>query len=57
MYANFNSETLTPVKAVKGMLYVLKKFDRAANNLYLRALSKIRQHIEALFSWLIENQT
>ncbi|AFU70110.1 transposase, IS4 family [Psychroflexus torquis ATCC 700755] len=54
MYANFNSEMLTPVKAVKGMPDVLKKFDRAANDLYSRAVSKIRQPIEALFSWLIE---
>ena len=54
MYTNFNSEMLTPVKAVKGMPDVLKKFDRAANDLYSRAVSKIRQPIEALFSWLIE---
>ena len=44
---------LTPVKAVKGMADVLKKFDRAFNDLYSRAVSKIRQPIEALFSWLI----
>jgi len=54
MKGNFNSEMLTPVKAVKGMPDVLKKFDRAANDLYSRAVSKIRQPIEALFSWLIE---
>lgn len=50
----YNSEMLTPVKAVKGMPDVLKKFDRACNDLYSRAVSKIRQPIEALFSWLIE---
>jgi hypothetical protein len=33
---------------------VLKKFDRAANDLYSRAVSKVRQPIEALFAWLIE---
>lgn len=54
MKVNFNSEMLTPVKAVKGMPEVLKKFDRATNDLYSRAVSKIRQPIEALFSWLIE---
>jgi len=54
MKLNFNSEMLTPVKAVKGMPEVLKKMDRAANDLYSRAVSKIRQPIEALFSWLIE---
>ena len=54
MDATFNSEMLTPVKAVKGMAAVLKNFDRACNDLYSRAVSKIRQPIEALFSWLIE---
>lgn len=50
----FNSEMLTPVKAIKGMPDVLKKFDRATNDLYSRAVSKIRQPIEALFSWFIQ---
>ena len=54
MNLTLNSEMLTPVKAVKGMTDVLKKFDRACNDLYSRAVSKIRQPIEALFSWLIE---
>jgi len=54
MKDSYNSEMLTPVKAIKGMPDVLKKFDRAANDLYFRAVSKIRQPIEALFSWLIE---
>jgi len=54
MKLNFNSEMLTPVKAVKGMTEGLKKFDRAANDLYSRAVSKVRQPIEALFSSLIE---
>jgi hypothetical protein len=54
MNQKFNSEMLTPVKAVKGMPNILKHFDRAKNDLYSRAVSKIRQPIEALFSWLIE---
>ena len=54
MKDNFNSEMLTPVKATKGMPDVLRKFDRAANDLYSRAVSRIRQPIEALFSWIIE---
>ncbi|MDO5977071.1 transposase [Flavivirga jejuensis] len=54
MNQTLNSEMLTPVKAVKGMTDVLKRFDRACNDLYSRAVSKIRQPIEALFSWLIE---
>lgn len=54
MKDKFNSEMLTPVKAIKGMSDVLRKFDRAANDLYSRAASKNRQPIEALFSWIIE---
>lgn len=54
MKRHFNSEMLTPVKKTKGMNEVLKQFDRAADDLYSRAVSKIRQPIEALFSWLIE---
>ena len=54
MKDKFKSEMLTPVKAVKAMPEVLRKIDRAANDLYSRAVSKIRQPIEALFSWLIE---
>jgi hypothetical protein len=45
MNHTFNSEMLTPVKAVKAMADVLKKFDRACNDLYSRAVSKIRQPI------------
>lgn len=54
MKNEFNSEMLTPVKAIKAMSDVLRKFDRAANDLYSRAVSKIRQPVEALFSWIIE---
>ena len=54
MKRKFNSDMLTPVKAVKGMPEILKKFDRACNDLYSRAVSRIRQPIEGLFSWLIE---
>lgn len=54
MEQEYNSQMLTPIKAVKGMPDVLKKIDRAANDLYSRAVSKIRQPIESLFNWLIE---
>ncbi|WP_367059381.1 hypothetical protein [Algibacter sp. 2305UL17-15] len=54
MNSKFNSKMLTPVKAVKGMLRFVKKFDRAWNDLYSRSVSRIRQPIETLFSWLIE---
>ncbi len=51
---HYNSHMLTPVKGVKGMSQFLKNFDRAANDLYSRAVSKVRQPIESLFNWLIE---
>lgn len=54
MSQRFGSEMLAPVKAVKGVPDVLRKFDRAANDLYSRAVSKVRQPIESLFNWLIE---
>ncbi len=54
LYLHHNSEMLTPVKAVKGMADRLRSFDKAADNLYSKAVSAIRQPIESLFNWLIE---
>lgn len=50
----YNSQMLTPVKGIKAMAQALKNFDRAANDLYSKAVSKVRQPIESLFNWLIE---
>jgi hypothetical protein len=50
----YNSEMLTPVKGVKGMPQCLKQWDKAANDLYSTAVSRIRQPIESFFNWLIE---
>lgn len=55
MAASKNSFMLTPAKCIKGLPDILKKFDKAANDLYSRAVSKIRQPIESFFNWLIEN--
>lgn len=49
-----NSKMFTPVKAIKGMCDRMKQFDRAANDLYSKAVSTIRQPIESFFNWLIE---
>jgi len=49
-----NSVMLTPVKAVKGQTKWEKQFNKAADDLFSRAVSKIRQPIEAFFNWLIE---
>lgn len=48
------SEMLTPVKAVKGKPLVLQQFDKAADDLFSKAVSRLRQPLEAFFNWLIE---
>ena len=54
MYKDNNSKMLTPVKLIKGMSEQLRKFDKAADDLYSAAVSSVRQPIESLFNWLIE---
>ena len=54
MIGQYNSEIYTPVKAVKGMPDVLKKRDKAANDLFSKAVARVRQPIEGFFNWLIE---
>jgi len=49
-----HNEMLTPVKAVKGMCDRLKQMDSAANDLFSKSVSAIRQPIEGLFNWLIQ---
>lgn len=43
---------MTPVKAVKGQAECLRRFDKAADDLFSTAVSRIRQPIESLFNWL-----
>lgn len=45
---------LTPVKAVRGQDEQTRMRDKAANELFSTAVSKVRQPIESLFNWLIE---
>ena len=47
-------EMLTPVKAIKGQCEELKQRDRAFNDLFSTAVSKVRQPIESFFNWLNE---
>lgn len=49
-----NALMLTPVKAIKGQDEALKQRDKAANDLFSTAVSRVRQPIESLFNWLIE---
>ncbi len=45
---------LTPVTAIKGQCDLIKHRNRAADVLFSRAVSKIRQPIEGFSKWLIE---
>ena len=49
-----NAILYTPVKLVKGESQLLRNFNKAADDLFSTAVSKIRQPIESLFNWLIE---
>jgi len=49
-----NSVMLTPVKKIKGESEFVRKMHKAADDLFSKAVSKIRQPIEALFGWIIE---
>lgn len=44
----------TPVKLVKGQSEQERKRDKAANDLFSKAVSTVRQPIESLFNWFIE---
>ena len=52
--SNQNAIMLTPVKGVKNQSEKVKHFDKAANDLFSTAVSRIRQPIESLFNWFIE---
>ncbi len=41
---------LTPIKLTKGQSKQERRFDKAYNDIYLRAVSKVRQPIESLFN-------
>ncbi|MFT4156092.1 hypothetical protein [Parafilimonas sp.] len=45
---------LTAVKAVKGMTGRVKQFNKAADDLWSKAVSTVRQPVESLFNWQIE---
>lgn len=49
-----NAIMLTPVKAIQGQTIQDKHRHKAADDLFSRAVSAVRQPIEGLFNWLIE---
>lgn len=55
LYRRRGVDMLTPVKYVTGHKQQLKQFDRAADELYSRAVSAVRQPLESLYNWLIEH--
>jgi hypothetical protein len=52
--ATQNTFMLTPVKGIKNQSIWDKQFNKAADDLFSKAVSSIRQPIEAFFHWLIE---
>ena len=48
------SEVLSPIKYPKGVPELIKQMNKAADGLFSRAVSSIRQPIESLFAWLLQ---
>ena len=55
LFAELGGELLTPVKYKKGQPLWDKKQRKAFDDLFSKAVSKIRQPIESFFNWLIEH--
>ena len=53
----WNIQMLTPVKAIKGQSEQEKQRNKAYNDLFSTAVSKVRQPIESFFNWLNERTT
>lgn len=51
---NQKSNMLTPIKGIKNQSDWEKQFNKAADDLFSKSVSKIRQPIESFFNWLIE---
>lgn len=49
-----NTYIYTPVKLVKGQSPKTRQFNKAADDLFSKAVSSVRQPIEGLFNWIIE---
>lgn len=54
LYDENGGELLIPVKYKKGQLKEYKQRHKAADDLYSRSVSSIRQPIESFFGWIIE---
>jgi len=54
LFHKYNSIMLTPIKETKAKSTKLKQIDKAAHDLFNKAVSKVRQPIESFFNWLIQ---
>jgi hypothetical protein len=54
LFKQYKIIMLTPVKGIKNQAQALMQRDKAANDLFSTAVSRIRQPIESFFNWLIE---
>jgi len=54
VYLKKQSVMYTPIKGIKGKIEILKQKDFAYENLFSKAVSTIRQPIEAFFNWINE---
>ena len=54
-FAQSKGELLTPVKHKKGQTQQDKQRHKAADDLFSKAVSSVRQPIESFFNWLIEH--
>lgn len=54
LFAHRGTALWHPVKEKQGKALCLKQRDKAANDLFSAAVSRVRQPIESLFNWLIE---
>ena len=52
LLTNQNAIMCTPVKGIKGQPECVKQFDKAADDLFSAAVSRVRQPVESLFNWL-----
>lgn len=49
-----NNQLMTPIKNKKGLSDIAKQFNKASQDMFGTAISKIRQLIESLFNWINE---
>jgi len=52
-FKDSGGELLTPVKYKKGQNLADKQRHKAVNDLFSKAVSKVRQSIESFFNWLM----